>query len=226
MTRLEGMSFLMRVRIPDTPGSLGLLAAALGTVGGDIRGVDIVGHDEDGVVVDDIVVSLPTGRLPDALITAAQELEGIYVDSIRPYSGTVDRRGQVQMLSAVAEHRNQRNRALDVMMRNLPQSMTAGWAVVLDVEPRTHRVAASAAAPEDNGKELDTPPVTKARVLDPERENWIPENWTVMDSALAATPIAGTPLILVIGRPGGPDFLLSEVEHLRQLGSIVGAFFG
>lgn len=215
----------MRVRIPDIPGSLGLLAATLGTVGGDIRGVDIVGHDEDGVVVDDIIVSLPTGHLPDALITAAQEIEGVYVDSIRPYSGTVDRRGQVQMLAGVAEHRSHRDQALDVMMSSLPQSMTAGWAVVLDVEPRTHRVAASSAAPEDNGKELETPPVTKARVLDPEREEWIPENWTVMDSSLAATPIAGTPLILVIGRPGGPDFLLSEVEHLRQLGSIVGAFF-
>ena len=46
-----------------------------------------------------------------------------------------------------------------------------------------------------------------------------------MDSALAGTPIEGTSLLLIIGRPGGPDFLLSEVEHLRQLGAIFGAFF-
>ena len=46
-----------------------------------------------------------------------------------------------------------------------------------------------------------------------------------MDSSLAATPIEGSSLILIVGRPGGPDFLLSEVEHLRQLGSILGAFF-
>lgn len=219
------MSFLMRVRMPDLPGSLGLLAAALGTVGGDIRGVDIVGHDESGEVIDDIVVSLPTGRLPDALITAAQEIDGIYVDSIRPYSGTVDRRGQVQMLADVAGHRRQLGRALDIMMQGLPQSMTAGWAVVLKTTPRTHRVAASAAAPEDNGRELETPPVESSRVLNSEREDWIPQNWTVMDSALAATPVEGTDLILVVGRPGGPDFLLSEVEHLRQVGAIVGAFF-
>lgn len=215
----------MRVRIPDVPGSLGLLAAALGTVGGDIRGVDIVGVDEDGVVVDDIVVALPSGNLPDALITAAQELDGVFVDSIRPYSGTVDRRGQVQMLAGVADSRRQPERALQEMMKNLPQSMTAGWAVVLDTEPHTHRIAASSAAPADNGKVLTTPPVTEARVLNPETEAWIPENWSVMDSALAATPIEGTPWILIVGRPGGPDFLLGEVEHLRQLGSIVGAFF-
>ena len=96
---------------------------------------------------------------------------------------------------------------------------------MLDTAPRTHRIAASSAAPEDNGQELDSAPVLEARVLNPEQEDWIPEPWAVMDSALAATPIEGSSLILIVGRPGGPDFLLSEVEHLRQLGSILGAFF-
>ncbi|MCX2162498.1 amino acid-binding ACT domain protein [Corynebacterium auriscanis] len=223
------MSYLMRVRMPDVPGVLGKLAVAIGTVGGDIRGVDIVGNadssEDIGTVVDDIVVNLPTGSLPDSLITAAQEVDGVYVDSIRPFSGTVDRRGQVKMLADVADKRKNLTEALDLMMNSLPQSMTAGWSIVLDTEPRTHRVAASSAAPADNGKELEAAPVVEARVLNSEREDWIPENWAVMDSALAATPIQGTSLLLVIGRPGGPDFLLSEVEHLRQMGTIVGAFF-
>ncbi|WJY73036.1 hypothetical protein CAURIC_07085 [Corynebacterium auriscanis] len=219
----------MRVRMPDVPGVLGKLAVAIGTVGGDIRGVDIVGNadssEDIGTVVDDIVVNLPTGSLPDSLITAAQEVDGVYVDSIRPFSGTVDRRGQVKMLADVADKRKNLTEALDLMMNSLPQSMTAGWSIVLDTVPRTHRVAASSAAPADNGKELEAAPVVEARVLNSEREDWIPENWAVMDSALAATPIQGTSLLLVIGRPGGPDFLLSEVEHLRQMGTIVGAFF-
>lgn len=225
MASIGDMSFLMRVRMPDVPGSLGLLAMALGTVSGDIRGVDIVGNDADGTVIDDIIVSLPSGHLPDALITATQELDGFYVDSIRPYSGTVDRRGQVQMLAGVAEKRRSYSEALEILMEKLPKTMTAGWAVVLDSDPRTHRVAASPAAPEDDGAEYDAPLVEYARVLHPEKDTWIPENWTVMDSALAATPIGNTSLILVIGRPGGPDYLISEVEHLRQLGTIVGAFF-
>lgn len=217
------MSYLMRVRMPDIPGALGQLAVALGTIGADIRGVDIVGYDSATTVVDDIVVSLPSGKLPDALITVTQELDGFYVDSLRPFSGTVDRRGQVQMLAQVAEQRTKRAAALAAMMTGLPQSMSAGWAVVLDTSPQTHRVAASQAAPEDDGRILAQPPVTKARVLDPESEGWIPESWSVMDSALAATPITNTGFILIIGRPGGPEFLLSEVEHLRQLGEIVGA---
>lgn len=218
----------MRVRMPDSPGSLGLLAVALGNVDANIVGVDIVGHDDDGhpdrAVVDDIVVQLPSQHLPDALITAAQEVPGVFVDSLRPFSGTVDRRGQVQMLAAVAQHRNDVTQALDILMDNLPKTMTAGWAIVLKNTPKTHRVAASSAAPEDNGKVLDDPPVLETRVLNPDKEGWIPENWSVMDSALAATPIAGTDLLLVIGRPGGPDFLLSELNGLEQLSTIVGAF--
>lgn len=225
------MSFLMRVRMPDSPGALGKVAEALGSVDADIRGVDIVGLDEADTVsglptvIDDIVVDLPAGHLPDALITAAQELDGVYVDSIRPFSGTIDRRGQVQMLAHVAHVRHNRQSALDALMASLPKSMSAGWTIVLDTQPTTHRVSASSAAPEDNGQELADAPVTEARVLDGETEEWIPDSWKVMDSALAATPIEGTSLLLMIGRPGGPDFLLSEVEHLRQLGAIVGAFF-
>ncbi|QFQ02672.1 hypothetical protein CUROG_06570 [Corynebacterium urogenitale] len=219
------MSFLMRVRMPDSPGTLGLLAVALGNVEANIIGVDIVGHDEEGTVVDDIVVELPSQHLPDALITASQELPGVYVDSLRPFSGTVDRRGQVQMLAAVAARRQNVQQALDIMMENLPKSMTAGWAIVLETRDKTRRISASSAAPEDDGRELESAPIEEARMLNPEREEWIPETWTVMDSSLAGTPIEGTNLLLIIGRPGGPDFLLSEVEHLRQLGSIVGAFF-
>ena len=43
-----------------------------------------------------------------------------------------------------------------------------------------------------------------------------------MDSALAASPM-GENYILVIGRPGGPEFLPSEVEHLGRIGAIVEA---
>ena len=84
------MSFLLRVFLPDAPGSLGRLAASIGEVGGDIRSVDIVSHNfSDGAVVDDIVIDLPPTSLPDTLITAAQQVDGVEVDSIRPFSGSV-----------------------------------------------------------------------------------------------------------------------------------------
>jgi hypothetical protein len=106
--------------------------------------------------------------------------------------------------------------------------MSVQWAVVLesvtdaDGSVGVHRVAASSSAPEDDGRTLPETPVTEARTLT-DADSWVPDSWKVMDSALAATPLDGTDLILVIGRPGGPDFLLTEIGHLGEMGQILGA---
>lgn len=218
------MSYLLRIQLPDEPGALGYVAAALGEVEGDIRSVDVVDYGANGVVVDDIVVDLPMGLLPDTLITAAQSISGVEVDSIRPFSGSVDRRGQIALLAKFSQHTKNLDRALGDVVDGLPQTMTAGWAIVLGEKSdgRWVRRASSTAAPEDNGRTLPEAPIDSPRNLDPDEETWLPEDWTVMDSSIAATPM-GEGLVLVIGRPGGPDFLPSEVEHLGRIGTIVGA---
>ncbi|MFH6876493.1 ACT domain-containing protein [Corynebacterium amycolatum] len=218
------MSYLLRIQLPDEPGALGYVAAALGEVEGDIRSVDVVDYGANGVVVDDIVVDLPMGLLPDTLITAAQSISGVEVDSIRPFSGSVDRRGQIALLAKFSQHTKNLDCALGDVVDGLPQTMTAGWAIVLGEQSdgRWVRRASSTAAPEDNGRTLPEAPIDSPRNLDPDEETWLPEDWTVMDSSIAATPM-GKGLVLVIGRPGGPDFLPSEVEHLGRIGTIVGA---
>ena len=218
------MSYLLRIQLPDEPGALGYVAAALGEVEGDIRSVDVVDYGANGVVVDDIVVDLPMGLLPDTLITAAQSISGVEVDSIRPFSGSVDRRGQIALLAKFSQHTKNLDRALGDVVDGLPQTMTAGWAIVLGEQSdgRWVRRASSTAAPEDNGRTLPEAPIDSPRNLDPDEETWLPEDWTVMDSSIAATPM-GKGLVLVIGRPGGPAFLPSEVEHLGRIGTIVGA---
>lgn len=216
------LSYLMRVRLPDAPGTLGLIAATMGTIDADIRSVDVVEHDPDGTVVDDIVVDLPNGRLADALISAAQEVDGVYVDSIRPFSGTVDRRGQINLLAEIARHRRRPLDSVQKLINALPKSMSVQWAVILESGEKTHRIAASSSAPEDDGRVLTDTPVTEPRALT-DRDEWVPSSWTVMDSALAATPLRDTNYILILGRPGGPDFLLSEIEHLGEVGEILGA---
>src|SRR6478736_10014294 len=74
----------MRVALPDRPGSLGAVASAMGSVGGDINAVEIV-EKGDGVVVDDFIVDLPPGRLPETIITACHRLEGVRVEWISRY---------------------------------------------------------------------------------------------------------------------------------------------
>lgn len=215
-------TYLIRVLLPDTPGSLGGLADAFGLVDANIQSVDVVQVFPDGTAMDDIVVSIPKHALPDTLITAAQGLAGVDVDSIRPFSGTIDRRGQISMLASIAATKNTEN-AMKELVDVLPRSMTSGWCLVLDVSKESRRVAANVAAPEDDGTAPAIPTIHSARVLDPETESWIPANWSLLDSALAAAPIGNTNMVLIVGRPGGPDFLASEVEHLGNLGIIIGA---
>lgn len=216
------MSFLIRVQLPDEPGALGSLAEAFGIVGGNIQSVDVVEVSPDGTVTDDIVIELPAGVMADTLITAASSVDGTEVDSIRPFSGRVDRRGQIAMLADIARHSKNRQQAVEKLVAVVPRSMTASWAIVLDSAAPIHRVAASEAAPEEDGSTPEAIDAEVARTLDPESEAWIPESWSVLGTALAAAPLTGTSLVLIVGRLGGPDFLASEVNHLGDVTSIIG----
>ena len=218
------MSYLIRVSLPDVPGSLGQLAEAFGIVDADINSVDIVETSHDGTVTDDIVVTLPTGIMVDTLITAVASVDGAEVDSIRPFTGRVDRRGQIQMLAQIAAHSGKQGETLTELVRVMPSAVTSSWAVVLRTpETGLERVAASPAAPEDDGSNPQMPDIDGARILQPDFDEWVPESWYQLGTALTVTPLHGTDLVLVIGRVGGPDFLASEVREIGDLGCIVGA---
>ncbi|AKE38995.1 Hypothetical protein NG00_00931 [Corynebacterium camporealensis] len=218
------MSFLIRVLLPDSPGSLGQLADAFGLVEGNIQSVDIVEVFPDGTVMDDIVIELPAEVMADSLITAANAVPGVEVDSIRPFSGRVDRRGQIELLAKVASKVNDVPAAMQEVASAIPKALTSTWAIVVDNNEPIHRLASSSAAPEDDGTVPADIKVDRARSLRPEDEAWIPESWSLLDSALAAAPLGDTGLVIVMGRTGGPDYLASEVEHLGNISTILGAF--
>lgn len=218
------MSYLIRVSLPDVPGSLGLLADAFGLADADINSVDIVETSHDGTVTDDIVVTLPTGVMVDTLITAVASVDGAEVDSIRPFTGRVDRRGQIEMLAKIAERSGKETETLDELVNVMPGAVTSSWAVVLrNPESGLERVAASPAAPEDDGSAPQMPPLEDARILQPDFDDWAPDSWFQLGTALTMTPLHGTDMVLVVGRVGGPDFLASEVREIGDLGCIVGA---
>ena len=95
------MSYLLRLVVPDRPGILGAVATALGEAGIDIVSVDVLERG-GGVAVDDVVVDLPAGRLPDSLITAAQTVPGVQVESLRPFAGPLDTHRELELLEALA----------------------------------------------------------------------------------------------------------------------------
>ncbi|MEJ2858190.1 MULTISPECIES: ACT domain-containing protein [unclassified Saccharothrix] len=211
------MSFLLRVQLPDRPGTLGAVASALGEIGADILSVDVVERGS-GVAIDDLVVELPSGRLPDTLITAAESIEGVEVDAVRPYAGVLDTHRELELVEEVAE---EPARGLEIFTEGVPKIIRAGWAVVLGYDGAgVHRLTASAAAPETRMQNPPWMPLARATVLDGE-ETWVPETWRELGTELAATPLGKPDRVLLVGRPGGPMFRAAEVARLAHLAGIV-----
>lgn len=211
------MSFLIRVQLPDRPGMLGALATALGKVEADILSVDVV-ERAGGVAIDDLVVELPSGRLPDVLITAAESVPDVEVDAVRPYAGVLDTHRELELVEQVAADTAN---GLAVFVEGVPRIIRAGWAVVLTMPAGVaQRVAASGAAPETKAIELPWWPLRRGTILDGE-EAWVPEQWRELGTELAATPLGGPDRALLAGRPGGPMFRAAEVARLSHLAGIV-----
>ena len=106
------MSYLLRLVVPDKPGILGAVATSLGAAGIDIVSLDVLERG-DGVAVDDVVVQLPPDRLPDSLITAAQSVPGVQVESLRPFAGALDTHRELQLLDALVDLGDRRSTALE-----------------------------------------------------------------------------------------------------------------
>ncbi|MCP2259937.1 ACT domain-containing protein [Streptoalloteichus tenebrarius] len=212
------MSFLIRVQVPDRPGMLGAVATALGGVGADILSVDVVERGS-GVAVDDLVVELPSGRLPDALITAAESIDGVVVDAVRPYAGVLDTHRELELVEEVAAAHP--GRGLEVFTEGVPRIVRSGWALVVGRDgDGVERLAASGAAPETRAVDLPWLPLERATVLDGEEE-WVPPTWRELGTELAATPLGNPHRVLLVGRPGGPMFRAAEVARLAHLAGIV-----
>ena len=212
------MSFLIRVQLPDRPGALGAVATALGKVGGDILSVDVVERGS-GIAIDDLVVELPSGGQPDVLITAAESIEGVEVDAVRPWAGVLDTHRELELVEEIAADPAG---GLQIFTEGVPKIIRAGWAIVVTTEAGTepHRVTASSAAPETRAINLPWWPLRRATILDGE-EPWVPETWRELGTERAATPLGSVERVLLVGRPGGPMFRAAEVARMEHLAGIV-----
>ncbi|EME19095.1 ACT domain-containing protein [Rhodococcus triatomae] len=216
------MSYLLRVQLPDRPGSLGSLAVALGSVGADILSLDVVERG-DGYAVDDLVVELAHGSLPDTLLTAAEALGGVRVDSIRPYTGLLDTHRELELIDQVATAHDDR---MQVLVDGAARVLRVSWSIVAGIGPHgAFRVAGSAGAPETHAGDVPWMPLEKPAILDGSAD-WVPEVWKDMDTTLAAAPLGVSDRVLLLGRSGGPEFRPSELARLGYLAGIVATVLG
>lgn len=210
MTRLVTVSYLLRVVLPDRPGSLGAVATAIGSAGGDIVGVDVVEHRDDHAV-DDILVDLPTGRMPDTLVSACVSVDGVTVEFVGHYSPGAHLHRDLEAVEAMTADPE---RSIEILVDLVPGVFRSGWALVLDSADGAVRVSqASGGAPEAERFVAPWLPLAGPARIDIQA-SWAPESW--QDVVAVGVPV-GDELTLVFGRDGGPRILDSELARLTHL---------
>jgi ACT domain len=214
MRQAGGVSYLLRLVLPDRPGALGAVATALGTVGADILSVDVI-ERSPGSATDDFVVELPPDRLADSLVTAAATVEGVAVESIRPYAGQIDPHRELELLEALGRDPAS---SLVVLADGVARVFRAGWALVLDapVAGQARVLARGGAAPELASIPAPWWPPSPSRPLSAE-DDWAPADWSRLGTELAVTPLGEAALL--IGRPA-LRWLPSEMVRLQHLAAI------
>lgn len=191
------MPFLLRVELPDVPGSLGRVAATIGEAGGDIEAIEIVEKRHDGTAVDDVLLEMAPTAMPDSVVSACNALEGVKVLWISRYGPG----GNLFLdLEAVEELTADPEGALNRLIDLLPVTFRSDWAA--RVSKVDGVVYATPAAPAD----LAWSPIERAELLETADENAIHCGARLNKSE-----------VVVIGRRGGPEFLDSEIARLGHL---------
>ena len=194
------MPFLLRVALPDVPGSLGRVAWAIGEAGGDIEAIEIV-EKRGGTAVDDVLLEMHDGAMPDSVVSACNALDDVRVMWISRYAAG----GNIFLdLEVVEELTAEPGAALDRLIDLLPVAFRSDWAM------RIHRskgvVRATDAAPLELG------------FVEIERAERLELNGDEVN-LYAGARIDGNNVV-VLGRRGGPEFVESELARLGHLVSL------
>jgi hypothetical protein len=192
--------FLLRVELPDVPGSLGRVATAIGEAGGDIEAIEIV-EKRGGSAIDDVLLEMNEGAMPDSVVSACNAIDGVQVMWISRYAAG----GNIFLdLEVVEELTADPGSAVDRVVELLPVAFRSDWAM------RIHRskgvVRRTDAAPE----QMPFVEIERAERLEVEGDDV---------NLYAGARIDGNNVV-VIGRRGGPEFVESELARLGHLVSL------
>jgi len=192
------MSYLLRVQLPDVPGSLGRLASAIGEAGGNIDAIEIVSRD-DGFAVDDVFLAAEHDVMPDSIVSACQQLDGVSVLWISRYAAGTNLFLDLEAVESMTE---EPTLAANTLVELIPEVFRSDWGM---------RIRRNASGPEVVHRTSAAPTALPPGLAWPNGEV------AQLDDLL----VVGIPLdeddAVLMARRGGPAYLDSELARLGHL---------
>jgi hypothetical protein len=205
----------LRISVPDRPGTLGLVASAIGRAGADVVGVEVL-ESERGRALDDLHVSVTDGAHLLRVRQALEQVLGVAVVGAQHPAPPVTGHAELELVASLVARPD---RVLDSLVDGAPAAVGADWAALLAYDAAGSAGAVLRVSPTCPGEQhvvLRTP----LRLGSP-----------VMTGRGAGEPFGGTALVplpphdlgLVLVRTGGPTFSRSELWRLGEIGKVAGS---
>jgi len=159
-------SYVIRVWLPDRPGALGAVASRIGSVGGDVVGIDILERGA-GRAIDELVVELPDiapdgtfhvdgngstapggngagtsaeDELVALMVAEMQQVDGVDVEEVRRAADSLrDPRLDALETAAVLVGASTPDDAIDELCSHAVRTIGGEWGVVVALEPAEER---------------------------------------------------------------------------------------
>ena len=204
------VSFVIRLWLPDRPGTLGRVAAAIGRAGGDVVGIEILERGA-GMAIDELTVLVDEPSVIDTVITELSTVDGVAVEDVHPVEPDRPEHGvlALDVVSAVVSVIDASHR-LALLCRGLGDLLEAEWIAVVDTESRAVVV--------EEGSVPDPAWLIAFLV----GTNHLPSAADHTPSDVIWAPLVGTDLVVAAER-AGRAFRARERQQVERIGRIVGA---
>ncbi len=131
MSHLEPVhTVIVRVWLPDRPGALGQVASRIGSVRGDVLGIEIL-EAGGGRVIDELVVALPNEELVDLMVNEVHAIDGVSVEYVRPIGGDHSDGGMLALSLAAEVAESGDNERLQALADGVQRLTESDWSIVV-----------------------------------------------------------------------------------------------
>jgi len=208
-------TYVLRLWLPDFPGTLGRVAAAIGQAGGDVIGIEILERGA-GMAIDELIVVIPSDaeNAMEQLIAEVSQVEGVAVEDV--HTVALDRPDQsvLALDTAARIMESPRDERLEATCELVREMLESDWCTIMRRDTATP-LAVSGDVP-------DLPWVIAFLAGTTHLAGDAAHEHTPADIAWA--PLDLLDAVIVIGRIRGA-FRLRERQHVTLIARIVSSAF-